>query len=257
MSLEARGLTVRLGGRVVLDRIDIALRPGTVTAIVGPNGAGKSTLLKALAGLLRPASGEVLLEGAALRSRPPQALGRAIAYLPQDHLVSWPLSVRAIVGLGRLPHQGATDNRPGADEQAVAAAMKAMDISTLADRPVTELSGGERARVLMARTLAQETAVLIADEPAAGLDPAHALALFAALRQLATEGRSVLVALHDLSLAARFCDVAVIIAGGRIVATGAPGEVLTPSHLEAVLGVRIVVGRIEGMPVVLPITALP
>jgi iron complex transport system ATP-binding protein len=249
MSLEAKAVTVRLAGRVILEAASCTADRGCITAIIGPNGAGKSTLLRAMAGLLPLAGGVVEIDGRALGSFSRRDLARQIAYLPQDRTVHWPLAARTIVGLGRLPHG---DRADGPDE-ASGAAMRAMDVVELADRPISQLSGGEQARVLVARALAQESGILIADEPTAGLDPAHALELFAIFTRLAAEGRAVTIALHDLTLAARFCHHVVLLVAGCVAASGPTAEVLTPEPLSAAFGVSIARGMIEGVPVVLPV----
>jgi len=255
MRLRLAAASVRLGGRTVLDGISMAAEPCRITGVVGANGAGKSTALRALAGLVPLAQGRVLLGERDLGRIPAAERGRLVAYLPQSRLVHWPLSVRHVVGLGRLPHGGLSrgPRRGTPGETAVSAAMAAMDVADLAERPVSELSGGELARVLLARALAQEAPVLIADEPTAGLDPAHAVALFETLAGLARNGHVIVVALHDLSLAARFCHEIVLMSAGRVAATGAPEAVLTGERLTPVLGVRMAFGRIEGVPAVVPV----
>jgi iron complex transport system ATP-binding protein len=257
MKVEARGLVVRLRGREVLRGLDFAAEPGQLTAVIGPNGAGKTTLLKALAGLVRPAAGTVRLGGRVIDALEPKALAQRLAYLPQERLVHWALSSRAVVALGRLPYRPLGAGESPADRAAIDAALAAMDATGLADRPVTELSGGERARVLIARALAQEPRALLADEPAAGLDPAHQLGLFGHLAALAGEGRTVIVALHDLSLAARFCHSVALLHRGRTLAAGAPKDVLAPEHLAAAYGIRARYQAIDGVPVVLPLDVLP
>lgn len=253
MTLEASGLVVlRAGGRRVLDGMSCRLAPGRLTGIIGPNGAGKSTLMETLAGLLVPASGEVRLGARALAAIPPAERARTIAWLPQSRLVHWPMSVERIVALGRLPHRAGRPGDTDRDRGAIRDAIAAMDLAHLAGRPADRLSGGELARVLVARALAQETPVLLADEPVAGLDPAHALALLGRLARIAREGRTVAVALHDLSMARRFCDDAIVLAEGRVVAAGPVAEVLVPERLEPVFDVRLVAGEVGGMPVVLP-----
>jgi iron complex transport system ATP-binding protein len=225
--------------------------PGRVTGIVGPNGAGKSTLLGALAGLLPTTSGRVELDGRDVATLAPAERARAIAFLPQNRTVHWPMSARSIVALGRLPHQAAARGATGETEAAaVSHALAVMDLAALADRPVDRLSGGELARVLVARALAQESAILLADEPTAGLDPVHALVLLEHFRRLATGGRAIAIVLHDMTLAARFCDDVVLIDAGRIAAAGPAAEVLTPARLEPVLGVGIATGTVGGVPVV-------
>jgi iron complex transport system ATP-binding protein len=246
-----------LKSRTVLSGLDVAAEPGELTAVIGPNGAGKTTLLKVLAGLLVPAAGTVLLDGRAMEQWPSPERARALAYLPQDRTVHWALSARAVVALGRLPHQPLGAGESAADRHAIEAAVAAMDIGRLVDRPVLEMSGGERARVLVARSLAQEPSALLADEPAAGLDPAHQIALFRHFAMLASAGRTVVVALHDLSLAARFCHRIVLMQAGRVVAAGAPENVLKPEHLAAAYGIKARYATIDGVPFVLATDVVP
>lgn len=259
MRLVADGITLGLSGRRVLTGISLAAGTGEVLGVIGPNGAGKSTLLKVLSGVLSPERGHVRLGGRELAAWDRRALGREIAYLPQERVVHWPLGVRAVVALGRLPHHKTAGAGLNADdEQAIDAAIAAMDIAALTSRTIAELSGGERARVLVARALAQATPILLADEPAAGLDPAHALALFDGFQRLARERSvSVIVALHDLSLAARYCDRIVLMKGGGIVADGTPRDVLTPERLRDAYGIEATTSEIAGVPVVVPIRPLP
>jgi iron complex transport system ATP-binding protein len=255
MTLEAREVTVHLTGRPILERASCRAEPGKITAVIGPNGAGKSTLLRAMAGLLPLESGTVAFYGRALGTLERTELARGIAYLPQERVVHWPLAVDRVVALGRLPHR--TGMMPDAcDRTAVDRAMRTMDVSELAQRPVSQLSGGERARVLVARALAQESRVLIADEPTAGLDPAHALGLFGTFQQLAAEGRAVIVALHDLTLAARFCHHVVLLVYGRVAADGSAADVLQPAPLSAAFGVTIANGVIADVPIVLAVAPL-
>ena len=256
MTLRAETIDVALAGRPVLSGVSIACAPGRITGLIGPNGAGKSTLLKALAGLMTLTAGRVTLDGQSLTALPPAELGRHLAYLPQERRVHWPLAARAVVALGRLPHRHSRSGESADDRTAIAQAMDAMDVAHLSARPVSAISGGELARVLLARALAQEAPVIVADEPTAGLDPAHALALFEILRRLAVAGRAVVVALHDLSLAARFCDDVVMLADGRVSASGPAAQVLVPERLDPVFGARMAVGRIEGVPIVVPIAPL-
>jgi iron complex transport system ATP-binding protein len=257
MRIEARGLRVSLKRREILRGLDLAAVPGQLTAIIGRNGAGKTTLLKALAGLVAPHAGAVLLDGRDMGTWDRGRLARTLAYLPQERLVHWALTVRAVVALGRLPYQPSGAGESHADRTAIDAALAAMDAGHLARRPVPELSGGERARVLVARALAQEPRVLLADEPAAGLDPAHQLALFHHLATLAAAGRTVVVALHDLSLAARFCHTIALVHEGRTLATGTPQDVLTAEHLATAYGITARYRAIDGVPVVVPIDVLP
>lgn len=260
MILSVRDLGISIDGRAVLDGVSLDIAPGEIVAIAGPNGAGKSTLLRALAGVGAQAvlvrSGRVTLDGAALSAMGARALGRSIAYLPQERTVHWPLSVERVVALGRLPHGGSGARLSDADRSAIEAAMIATDVLALRSRAVDKLSGGERARVLLARALAQNARVLIADEPTSGLDPAHALQLFGHLTRLAAEGRSMIVALHDLTLAARFCHRLVLLTGGRVHSVGPPASVLVPATLAAVYGIRAEIHEYGGFPVVVAVQSL-
>ena len=257
MKMEARGLRVSLKGCEVLRGLDAVVHPGELTAVIGPNGAGKTTLLRAFAGLIVPDSGSVTADGRSIAEWDSRELAQARAYLPQDRTLHWALTVRAVVALGRLPYQPLGAGESAADAAAVEAALSAMDVKGLAQRPVLELSGGERARVLVARALAQQPRVLLADEPAAGLDPAHQLALFHHLATLANAGCTVMVALHDLSLAARFCHSVILVHEGSAVAAGPPRDVLTAQHLAAAYGITAHYRVLDGVPVVLPVGVLP
>jgi len=255
--IEAKGVGVWLGGRHVLEDVSLAVSTGEIVAVIGANGAGKSTLLRTLAGLISPGEGAVTLGGRRLSDLDRATLGRQIAYLPQERAVHWPLTVRRLVALGRLPFRAAIAGPSAEDRAAVAEAMATTDVTAFADRPVTELSGGERARVLLARALAQQPRFLVADEPTTGLDPAHGLALFTQFVRMAADCRAVIVALHDLSLAARYCHRVLLLKDGAALAQGAPRAVLTPELLAQAYGVRATVAEIEGKPVVLPIEPLP
>ena len=250
--LCAEDLTVVLNGRRVLDDVGLDLAPGEMLGLIGPNGAGKTTLLRALAALAPPRSGAVALDGAPVSGLAPRDLAARVAYLPQGGGSAWPLPVREVVALGRAPHRRRWVGTTAADRAAVEAALDATGTTHLAQRRVTELSGGERARVLLARALAGEPEVLLADEPVSGLDPYHRLEVMTHLQGLAHEGRGVAVVLHDLTLAGRFCDRLVLMDGGRVMASGPPAQVLTPALLARVYGVRALHGRVEGEPVVVP-----
>jgi iron complex transport system ATP-binding protein len=243
-SLELSDLRVRLGGRDVLQRIDVAFAPGEVTCVLGANGAGKSTLLACLAGLRKPNAGEARLEGRALRTLSAAARARWIGFLPQTPEIAWPLFVEALVALGRIPH-GSSGNT-AADRAAIARAMAATGIEPLRGRRVDTLSGGERARVLIARALAGDPDWLLADEPFAGLDPGHQLDACALFRSLAHDhGRGVVLTLHDLGLAIRLADRVVVLAQGRILADGPPQAALSAQVLRDAYGVeaRLVPGQ--------------
>jgi iron complex transport system ATP-binding protein len=224
LAAEALALPGRLGG------VSLALRPGEVTAICGPNGAGKSTLLACLAGLLA-GEGRVTLGGADLAALPPRQRAQAVGYLPQTGEVAWDVSVRTLAGLGRLPW-GDADPAP------VAAALAALDLDHLAQRPVSQLSGGERARALLARVLAGTPRWILADEPLAALDLAHRQALAARFRRLASEGLGVVLVLHDLALAINHADRVVVLSGGQVAADAAPGEALSAATIRRVWGVE-------------------
>ena len=227
MTLEARDLSIaeRLEG------VTTALRPGAITAICGPNGAGKSTLLSALAGLLEPDDGAVLLDGEPLSAMPPRERARAIGYLTQSGEAAWDVSVATLVGLGRLPH-GDTG------KFAIASAMAATAISDFATRPISTLSGGEKARALLARVLAGEPRWILADEPLAALDLAHQISLLKVLRAQADTGVGVVLVVHDLALAMNHADRVVVLDEGRIAAQDAPDTALSAALIAQVWGVE-------------------
>lgn len=256
MTLQANNATVRLGGAAVLRDFTAGIKPGEFVAVVGPNGAGKSTALKLMAGLIVPERGGVTIDDLAIAAVPPKILAQRIAYLPQDRTVHWPLAADRVVALGRLPHRSFAAGESAGDQQAIRAAMRRMDVLQFANRPVTELSGGERARVLVARALAQEAKFLIADEPAAGLDPAHSLALFQEFARLAQDGHGVLTALHDLSLALRFATRVILLRDGLCLADGQPAQVLNKENLATAFEIDAIVTDIGGIPVVLPHASL-
>jgi iron complex transport system ATP-binding protein len=235
--LRARATTVRLGGSPVVEQADVTLHAGELVALVGPNGAGKTTLIRALAGLL-PADGEIMLGERRLETMTGRERARAVAYLPQGHVFHWPMQVGAIVALGRHPHMDPFSAPSPADRAAVRHAMQRTAIEAFASRPVTTLSGGERARVALARALATEAPLLLADEPTASLDPRHQLVVMELLRRAARDGGAVLAILHDLTLAARFADRVLVMDNGRIVADGVPGEALSPQRVAEIFGVE-------------------
>lgn len=236
--LTATGLS--LPGR--LAGVDLALRRGEVTAIVGPNGAGKSTLLACLAGVLAPAAGRVASAGQALAGMPPRERARRIGYLPQSPEIAWDVTVETLVSLGRLPWQGAALHRAHAsaeqDQAAIAAALTAMDLIELRRRPVSQLSGGERARALAARVLAGEPDWILADEPLANLDLAHTAALARLLRDQAQAGKGVVLVLHDLATAMNRADRVVVLERGQVVADGPPEAALEPALVSRVWQVQ-------------------
>jgi len=233
--LEIDGLTVSRGERKVLVDVSLLVGAGEVIGILGPNGAGKSTLLAAVLGLV-PANGTINLLGRPARSYSAREKGRHVAYLPQQHNAAWPMSVEAIVALGRLPHRPGFGPPSPSDRAAVERAMSAIGVTDLRHRRISELSGGERARVLIARMLAQEAPLILADEPTSGLDPAHQIALLSLFRRQAADGRSVLLTLHELHLAARWCDRIFLLKEGAIAAEGAPKAALTAERIAEVYG---------------------
>ncbi|EGD58144.1 ABC transporter related protein [Novosphingobium nitrogenifigens DSM 19370] len=219
---------LRVPGR--LDGVTTGLAPGSVTAIVGPNGAGKSTLLSALAGLL---PGDVRLKGRRLDQTPPRERARRIGYLPQSAEVAWNVSVRTLVGLGRLPHGASADD----DAAAVDKALADVDLSRLSERAIGHLSGGERARALLARVLAGNPEWILADEPLASLDIAQVRNLLARFRDLAGAGRGVVLVLHDLAQAMNYADRVLVLHKGHLEADGAPDEALDPGVISRIWGV--------------------
>ena len=224
--LRAQGLIV--AGR--LADVSVECAAGRVTAIVGPNGAGKSTLLQALAGLI---AGPITLDGTALAAMAPRARARAIGYLPQSGDVAWNLSVERLVALGRLPHRTGR----AAEDRAAAAAIADLALAPLAQRPVGTLSGGERARALLARVLAGEPRWVLADEPLASLDLAHARTLLTHFRALAQGGAGVVLVLHDLAQAMNHADHVIVLNEGRVAAAGLPETALSPAVIARVWGV--------------------
>lgn len=231
MILAASELTVTRGDATVLRDVSAALRPGEVTAIVGPNGAGKSSLLMALAGLLVPTAGAVSLDGEALAALHPTQRARAIGYLPQEADVAWDVSVEALVALGRLPHR---DSR----REPVGAALDALGLNQLAHRPVSRLSGGERARVLLARVLAGEPRWILADEPFAALDLAHQHGLIGHLKRFASNGAGVVIVVHDLATAMNHADRVLVLSEGRLAADAPASDALSGATISRVWGVE-------------------
>jgi iron complex transport system ATP-binding protein len=250
--LTAQGVSVRLSGRVVLKDISLALSPGHLVALVGPNGAGKTTLLRALAGLV-PSEGAIQVGGDALSSLTLRERARRFGYLPQGHIVHWPLPARDIVALGRYPH-GATDpaRLTAKDSEAVLRAMQATDVVEFGARRVTELSGGERSRVALARVLAVEAPVILADEPTASLDPRHQIDVMKNLRQAADGSALVIVVTHDLGLAARFADTILVLSEGRLVSQGVPAEALSERVMAEVFRISAYRAEFQREAVIVP-----
>lgn len=258
MALTLDGATVALGGRDVLRSMSAQFADGRVTVVLGPNGAGKSTLAQLIAGILTPHAGAALIDGAPIAGLTARDRARRIGYLPQALAAHWDMRVEELVALGRLPHRGAFAALSTTDREAIAAAMAATDTQRFASRSIGTLSGGEAARVHLARVLAGTPDWIIADEPLEGLDPAHRLEVLDRLRAAAMAGAGVIVILHDLTHAARVADDALLIRDGEIVAMGAARDVLTPAILAPVYGVRLFEGvDDEGAPLLIPVARLP
>jgi iron complex transport system ATP-binding protein len=227
------------GATRALDGVSARFEPGAITGIVGPNGAGKTTLLKVAAGLLPLTSGQCTVFDRAVELWPRDALARRVAYLPQGGEAAWPLPAHEVVALGRLPHGATLGRISPANAAAIARALERADAAAFASRRVDTLSAGERARVLFARTLATGADVLLADEPAAHLDPAHQLQMMELLREEALRGAAVAVTLHELALAAR-CDRLIVLDRGHIAAEGKPDTALSDAVLARVFGVSAI-----------------
>jgi len=252
MEIEAKGIAVRFGAMALFDGVDLAMRAGEMVGLIGPNGSGKTTLLRVLANLRAPEGGRVHYGGRTAAEIGRRELARRIAYLAQGGGVHWPMRVETLVALGRLPHRRPFRGHDAADRDAIERAMAAADVVEFRGRTLSEVSGGERMRILLARALAVEAAMLLADEPIAALDPLHQLQVMTLLRATAHAGRGVTVVLHDLALAARFCDRLVLLAGGGILAEGAPMAVLTDNNIVQAYGVDVARGEYDGVPFLLP-----
>lgn len=255
-TLRADHITLTYGQRVVIDALDLGVVPGTVTAIVGPNGCGKSTLLRSLARLLSPARGQVVLDGRSVHSMPTKEVARVLGLLPQSPIAPEGIAVADLVGRGRHPHQRTLARWTARDYEVVTEALRSTGITDLADRSVDELSGGQRQRVWIAMALAQETDILLLDEPTTFLDVAHqvdVLDLLTDLRDI--RGTTIVMVLHDLNLAARYADELIAMRNGAIHAAGPPRQVVTAGLVEAVFGVRsrVIPDPVSGTPLITPI----
>nr|WP_155828990.1 ABC transporter ATP-binding protein [Leifsonia aquatica] len=254
--LVARDLTLSYEGRVVVEGLDLTIPPGKVTAIVGPNACGKSTLLRGLSRLLAPAGGSVLLDGADIHSLPTKQVATRLGLLPQTPVAPDGITVADLVSRGRYPHQGWFRRWTADDDTAVSEAMAATGITELADRSVDELSGGQRQRVWIAMALAQQTDILLLDEPTTFLDISHQIDVLDLLLDLnAARGATVVMVLHDLNLAARYADHLVAMRDGSIVAAGDPSEVVTAGLVRDVFGVESVIASdpVTATPLVVPL----
>jgi iron complex transport system ATP-binding protein len=254
--LRAQDLSVRLGTREVVHALNLELARGELVTLAGPNGAGKTTLLRAVAGLVA-SEGQAFIDGGALEQFTLRERARLIAYLPQGHVFHWPLLAAEVVALGRHPHGDPFGRPSAADKAAVARALTAVAATAFAERPIGTLSGGERARIALARALATEAPLLLADEPTASLDLHHQLVIMQRLREVARQGGGVLAVMHDLALAARFSDRIMVMNEGAIVASGPPREALSPEILAGVFGVEADLLEIDGAYVPIARRTLP
>ena len=253
--LAAQDITLAYGDRTVVEGLDLAIAPGKITVIVGANGCGKSTLLRALARLITPQQGSVVLDGKSLQQQPSKEIARTLGLLPQRPVAPEGIAVADLVGRGRHPHQRMLARWSPRDYQAVADALEATGITELADRSVDELSGGQQQRVWIAMALAQETDILLLDEPTTFLDVAHQIEVLDLLTDLNRErGTTVVMVLHDLNLAARYADELVAVLDGRVHAIGGPDEVITEALVNEVFGLesRVIADPLTGKPLVLP-----
>jgi len=248
--LSLNNLSVTRSARAVLSDVSLTIAPGECVGLIGPNGAGKTSLLRAALGLL-PFTGTSDLAALSSAQR-----GRAAAWMPQSREIAWPVTVETLIALGRIPHLPRGTALRAADQAAIDAAISRMGLSDLRHRTATHLSGGEQARVLIARALAQDTPLLLADEPIAGLDPASQIATMQVFANLAGEGHAALVSLHDLGLAARHCTRLLMLHAGRLVADGPPADVLTQANMAEVFGISAYYRDTDQGPVFQPIEVL-
>lgn len=251
-AIEVDKVSISLGATEILNQVSLKLERGEIVGLIGPNGAGKSTLLKAILGLIKPTSGEVILDGRPVQQWPHRDRAKRMAYAPQNAPIHWPLTVERMVDLGRTPHLGPWQAPTSADQSAIDDALKATDTAHLKDRVVTSLSGGERAGVMLARAIAVGAPYLLADEPVASLDPYHQIEVMEILEKLATAGAGIIVVLHDLSLAMRFCGRVYLLGRGAMVASGAPSQVLSQERLAQVYRIEALQGQHDNRPFLVP-----
>ncbi|MCP9484082.1 ABC transporter ATP-binding protein [Shimia sp. CNT1-13L.2] len=245
--LSVKNLGVTLRNRTVFEDISFSVPKGEFIGLIGPNGAGKTTLMRASLGLL-PHTGNSTIAEMSARDR-----AHAVAWMPQSREIAWPISVERIVALGRLPHLGAGQKMPPQDQAHVDAAISRLGLDAFRARAASRLSGGEQARALIARSIAQDTPLLMADEPIAGLDPAHQISTMQVFSELAKEGHAVVVSIHDLGLAARHCTRLILLAKGGILADGKPRDVLTPDLMAEAFGISVWHEETEQGPVFQPL----
>ncbi|MGI6609829.1 MAG: heme ABC transporter ATP-binding protein [Limnochordia bacterium] len=254
MIIQVGEITFGYNSHPVLTDVNFALHAGEIVGIVGPNGSGKSTLLGVISRALLPASGSVWVFGTPIQRLPRRDLARLMSVVRQQENVAFDFTVREVVTMGRSPYVGRLGRESPSDLEVVNAAMRIAEVEHLAARRVSELSGGEFQRVILARTLAQDTPVILLDEPTGSLDLKYQVQTLGLLQQLAKEGRSIIITMHDLTLAAQYCDRLLLLHEGRIRAAGTPAQILTPPLLEEVYELATVVIKhpVTGLPVVLP-----
>ncbi len=255
-TLKAQSITVIRDNNRIIDDVDVQLAPGEFVGLIGPNGAGKSSLLRVLAGLHKADTGQVTISASErdtlLQQLPDRERAQLLAYLPQQETPAWPLQVEHLVGLGRAPWHKPLSGKSARDAQAIERALQITELTHFRQRIVTTLSGGELQRALLARVFAGEPEIILADEPIAALDPYHQLHMMELLAEHAQQGGTVFAALHDLSLAARFCSRLVLIHHGKIVADGQPANVLTTENLQQVYGISAYVECRDDGVVIIP-----
>jgi len=251
MNLKVQNLSVLRGQKPVLKDLSFSIEKPQLIGLIGPNGAGKSTLMRAIAGL-QIYQGEISLADLSLSSFAPKELAQKMAYLPQERAVHWPMPCNEVVKLGRLPYLSGFSRLSEHDQQIVNETMQALDVADFAYTSFDNLSGGEQARVLIARVLAQQPQLIIADEPVNGLDPAHQISLMQTFKQLVAQGKTVLTSLHDLSLASQWCDRILMLEAGRLVADGPATEVMTAENIRNVYRVESAQMHHAGREILIP-----
>lgn len=235
--IHAEDISFSFGDTPVLESVSLAVTEGELVGLIGPNGAGKTTFLRLISGVLTPSQGTVTLDGDALDSLSTHEVGQRVAVVPQQTELSFDFSIRDVITMGRHPYQGRLERLQSADRSMVDRAMEQTETAYLADRPFSAISGGERKRVLIARAIAQDTPALLVDEPTASLDINHQVSVFELLRSLVAQDKAILAAVHDLNLAARYCDRLVLLAEGQIQASGTAESVLQSDRLRQAYGI--------------------